>query len=296
MKEIPTTEIPFYIVDVFAEYKYGGNQLAVVISEDKLTDSLMQQIAKEMNFSETTFITSVDNYDVRIFTPKVELQFAGHPTIGTAYVLQHEFIKDKIKTMGLNLKIGQIAVLFKYKGDMINEIWFEHKEPSFHGFFAPELLAGVLNLNYSDFDGRFHIQEVSTGVPTIIVPLKTLDAVKRATVNLEKYYELINNTEAKTILIFCPETYQKNNDLHVRFFADYYGVPEDPATGSANGCLAAFLVKHEYFGKKQIDLRVEQGHEIGRESLLLLRAEEKSGKYYVAVGGNAIIVAKGTLL
>ena len=296
MKEIPTTEIPFYIVDVFAEYKYGGNQLAVVISENKLTDSLMQQIAKEMNFSETTFITSVDNYDVRIFTPKVELQFAGHPTIGTAYVLQHEFIKDKIKTMGLNLKIGQIAVLFKYKGDMINEIWFEHKEPSFHGFFAPELLAGVLNLNYSDFDGRFHIQEVSTGVPTIIVPLKTLDAVKRAKVNIEKYYELINNTEAKTILIFCPETYHKSNDLHVRFFADYYGVPEDPATGSANGCLAAFLVKHEYFGKKQIDLRVEQGHEIGRDSLLLLRAEEKSGKYYVAVGGNAIIVAKGTLL
>jgi trans-2,3-dihydro-3-hydroxyanthranilate isomerase len=97
-------------------------------------------------------------------------------------------------------------------------------------------------------------------------------------------------------LVFCPETYNKRNDLNVRFFADFYGVPEDPATGSANGCLAAYLVKYEYFGKKKIDIRVEQGYEIGRESLLLLKAEENEKKYNITIGGKAIIVAKGKLL
>jgi trans-2,3-dihydro-3-hydroxyanthranilate isomerase len=296
MKEILANELAFYIVDVFADYKYEGNQLAVVVSEDVLSDAMMQKIAKEMNFSETTFITSVENHDVRIFTPETEIPFAGHPILGTAYILKKFFIKEKVKTISLNVNLGSIAVLFKYKGDVINEIWMEHKEPSFHGFIAPDVLANVLSLEENDIDTRFNIQEVSTGVPTIIVPLKTLDAIKRVRVNIKAYSNLINNTKAKTILTFCPETYNKNNDLNVRFFADYYGVPEDPATGSAAGCLAAYLVSHEYFGKNTIDIKVEQGYEIGRKSLLLLRAEKKQNKYYIMVGGSVYVVAKGTLI
>ena len=296
MKEILANELTFYIVDVFAEYKYEGNQLAVVISEDMLSDAMMQKIAKEMNYSETTFITSTENYDVRIFTPTTELSFAGHPILGTAYILKKFFIKEKVKTILLNVKLGSIAVLFKYKGDVINEVWMEHKDPTFHGFFAPEFLAEVLGIKEEDIDTRFNIQEVSTGVPTNIVPLKTLDAVKRAKINNEPYERLIQSTQAKTVLIFCPETYNKNNDLNVRFFADYYGVPEDPATGSAAGCLAAYLVRHEYFGKPTIDIKVEQGYEIGRNSLLLLRAEKKENKFYVMVGGSVYLIAKGNLL
>jgi len=296
MNEGKTEGIPFYIVDVFAEGKYSGNQLAVVISKNKLNGEEMQRIAKEMNYSETTFITSVENFDVRIFTPEVELPFAGHPTIGTAYIFQHEFMKEKPKTMSLNLKIGQIAILFKYKGQILSETWMEHKKPTFSGFFAPDLIADVLSIDENDIDGRFKIQEVSTGIPTIIVPLKSLDAIKKVRINNEKYTKLIQNTQAKTILVFCSETYDKRNDLNVRFFADYYGVPEDPATGSANGCLAAYLVKNDYFGKKKIAIRVEQGYEIGRKSLLLLKAEEKEGKFYITVGGKVILIAKGTLL
>jgi trans-2,3-dihydro-3-hydroxyanthranilate isomerase len=296
MNELKNESIPFYIVDVFAEDKYSGNQLAVVISENKLNEDEMQRIAKEMNYSETTFITSVENYDVRIFTPEVELPFAGHPTIGTAYVIQHEFMKEKAKTMSINLKIGPIAILFKYRGDILSETWMEHNEPAFSGFFAPELLANVLGIDESDIDGRFKIQEVYTGIHTLIVPLKSLNAIKKVRINKEKYTDLIQNTLSKSILVFCPETYDKINDLNVRFFADYYGVPEDPATGSANGCLAAYLVKYEYFGKNRIDIRVEQGYEIGRKSLLLLKAEEKEGKFHITVGGKVILVAKGTLL
>jgi trans-2,3-dihydro-3-hydroxyanthranilate isomerase len=287
--------VPFYIVDVFAEHKYSGNQLAVVISGETLITSEMQRIAKEMNYSETTFVTSIEKATVRIFTPEVELPFAGHPTIGTAFVLQQEFMKGKAKTMTINLKIGEIPILFKFKGDFLTETWMEHKEPTFSGYFAPDLIADVLNINEGDIDGRFKIQEVSTGVPTIIVPLKSLDAIKRVKINQEKYTSLIKNTQAKTILVFCPEPYDKNNDLNVRFFADYYGVPEDPATGSANGCLAAYLVKQDYFGKSRIEVRVEQGYEIGRPSLLLLKAEEKAGKYFITVGGKVILVAKGVI-
>ena len=296
MNELKTEGIPFYIVDVFAEVKYSGNQLAVVVSRNKLNGEEMQRIAKEMNYSETTFITSVENYDVRIFTPEVELPFAGHPTIGTAYIFQQEFMKEKAKTMSLNLKIGNIAILFKYKGEVLSETWMEHKEPTFGGFFAPEILAGILSIDENDIDGRFKIQEVSTGIPALIVPLKSLDAIKKVRINHEKHAHLIKNTQAKTILVFCPETYNKKNDLNVRYFADYYGVPEDPATGSANGCLAAYLVKYGYFGKNRIDIRVEQGYEIGRNSLLLLKAEEKAGKFYITVGGKVILIAKGTLL
>ena len=296
MKEIQTEVYPYFIVDVFAERKYEGNQLAVVLSGKKISEDKMQAIAKEMNFSETVFIISIENYEVRIFTPQAEIPFAGHPTIGAAYILKTEFIKEKVKTISLNLKIGKIAVLFKYKGDDISEIWMEHKEPTFSGFFTPEILAGVLNIDEDDIDGRFKIQEISTGIPTIIVPLKSLNAIQKIQINDSKYRQLIRNTQAKTILVFCPETMDKDNNLHVRFFAGYYGVPEDPATGSANGCLAAYLVKHEYFAKKMIEIRVEQGIEIGRPSLLRLKAEEKSGKYFVSVGGKVIIVAKGQLI
>ena len=282
----------FYIVDVFTEKKYEGNQLAVFLAEDIFSDSEMQKIAREMNFSETTFITSIKDYSVRIFTPEVELPFAGHPTIGTAYVIQKEIVKSNIKTLLLNLKIGQIPVLFKYKSGEAEEIWMEQNVPAFGKFFDPELIANTLYLKEEDIDIRFPIQEVSTGLPFIIVPLKNLDALKRARVEREKFFDFVENTSAKSILVFCPEARNKGNHLSVRVFTEVPGF-EDPATGSGNGCLAAYLVNRQYFGKNSVDIRVEQGYEIGRPSLLLLKAEEIEGKISVSVGGKAFIIAKG---
>lgn len=285
-----------FIVDVFAEKKLEGNQLAVFICKDNLFDSEMQKLAKEMNYSETTFITSVENYDVRIFTPEEELPFAGHPTLGTAFVIQQELIKSPIKTILLNLKIGPIPVLFKYKSGNVDEIWMEQNAPTFGKFFDPELFSQILNIEVENIDLRFPIQVVSTGLPFFIVPLKTLKAIKQVRVDRDKYMNLIEKTEAKSILIFCPETYNKGNDLNVRVFTDYIGIPEDPATGSGNGCLAAYLVKYQYFGKNYINIRVEQGYEVGRPSLLLLEAKETDGEVSVSVGGKVFMVAKGELV
>lgn len=290
----------FYIVDVFAEERYAGNQLAVMRQAGSLSDLEMQKIAREMNFSETTFIQkdeeSRGGYGVRIFTPKKEVPFAGHPTLGTAYIIQREVIKEAVKEVILNLKVGPIPVTFTYRGKEADILWMKQIKPRFGRTFEAQEIAPVLGLNPDDTDGRFPIEEVSTGIPFIIVPLKTLDAVKKSGIHREKYFSLIKETEAKAILLFCPETYSAQNDLNVRMFADYYGVPEDPATGSANGCLAGYLVRHRYFGIPRVNLRVEQGTEIGRPSLLLLSAEDKAGEISIFVGGKVVLVARGELV
>ena len=296
------SSLPLYLVDVFAEEKYAGNQLAVVRDAKQLSTAEMQKIAKEMHFSETSFILSNEKrqggYDVRIFTPETELPFAGHPTLGTAYIIQQEIIKKPVTKVVLNLKVGQIPVTPIYNGEGQPDIlWMKQKQPTFGQTFKAETIAQVLSLSPADIEAAFPIQEVSTGVPDIMVPLKTLSAVKRARIDQDKYAQLIKKIESKGLLIFSPETYHGDNHLNVRFFADYYGVPEDPATGSANGCLAAYLVKHNYFGQNQINIRVEQGHEIGRPSLLHLKARQsKNGRIDVNVGGKVIPVAKGELL
>ena len=294
------TKRSFYIVDVFAERKYAGNQLAVFTNAEEVSDTQMQEFAKEMHFSETTFILSEEKrdggYDVRIFTPEYEIPFAGHPTLGTAYVIQQEIIKEPVKQVVLNLKVGQIPVSFKYSRKDIDIMWMKQKAPTFGRIFGLETISNILNLDQKEIDDRWPIQEVSTGTPFIMVPLRTLNAVKQARIDRDKASDLIKDTEAKAILVFCPETYAKENQLNVRVFADYYGVPEDPATGSANGCLAGYLAKYRYFGKHRIDIRVEQGYEIGRASLLLLRAEDKEDEIDVFVGGKVVMIAKGEFI
>lgn len=294
------TKLAFYIVDVFAEEKYAGNQLAVVRGAKSLANNEMQRIAKEMNFSETTFILSDEKrkggYDVRIFTPETELLFAGHPTLGTAYVIQQEIVKEPINKIVLNLKVGQISVIFSYSEGHVDILWMKQLRPTFGQTFDVESISQVLSLESGQINNDLPIQDVSTGVPCIIVPLKTLDALKRARISRDRYFKFVKGTQAKTVLVFCPETYKQENDLNVRFFADYHGVPEDPATGSANGCLAAYLVKHRYFGKNRINIRVEQGYEIRRPSLLLLKAQEKKDGIDVYVGGKVVMVAKGNFI
>lgn len=288
--------LPFYIVDVFAEQKYAGNQLAVFRSSDQLSTEQMQRIAKEINYSETTFILSEDPqleaFPVRIFTPEKELPFAGHPTLGTAFVLQQEILRKPVETISLDLKVGRIPVTLRYKEENPFVLWMHQNSPIFGQRFESETIAPILNLVPDQID-EFAIEEVSTGVPFIIVPLKSHAALKQAKVNKERFFELIETTEAKAILVFCPETHDAANQLSVRVFADGLGIPEDPATGSANGCLAGYLVRHQYFGRAEIDLRVEQGYEIGRPSLLFLRAQETTDAIQVSVGGSVILVAKG---
>jgi len=290
----------FYIVDVFAEEKYSGNQLAVFRFIQKLFEKEMQQIAREMNFSETTFILSDEKYKggykVRIFTPQTEVPFAGHPTLGTAYIIQREIEKRHVKEVVLNLKTGQIPVVFDNNDKYSDVLWMRQFAPVFGKIFSAKVISKILSIDPKEIDERFPIQTVSTGLPTIIVPLRRLKSVKKARVINSRYLAFTEGNKAKTILIFCPEVYNKENDLNVRFFAGRYGIPEDPATGSANGCLAGYLIRHKYFEKGRLDLKVEQGFEVGRPSLILLKAEEKRKKITVHIGGKVQLIAKGQLI
>lgn len=288
----------FYIVDVFAEEKYAGNQLAVI--RGKPSDEMMQTLALEMYFSETSFITSDepenDGYNVRIFTPASELPFAGHPTLGTAFIVRQEIIGEAVEQVNLNFRVGQVPVRFSEDG----VVWMRQNPPEFGHTYSIADVAPVLGLSEDDFDTRFPIQEVSTGMPHIMVPLKTMDAVKRAVCDVPKLGNMIEAGKkalaADSLFIFANEAENPDNDFHARAFVPFHGIPEDPATGSANGNFAGWLAKYRYFGDSKVTARVEQGYEIKRPSLLLLDSDDTGDSIEVNVGGRVQMIAQGTLV
>lgn len=293
------SEREVHIVDVFAEEKYAGNQLAVVTNAGAIPDAEMQRIARETNFSETTFLLSDKprdgGYDVRIFTPAAELPFAGHPTIGTAYVLRNLVLESTVETVVLNLKIGQVPVRFVPERDGRQLLWMSTPYPEFGATFAPAALAAVLGLEVADVDGRYPIEAVSLGVPFTFLPLRTLDAVRRACFNGEQFERMRHLGFNPCIFLFSPQTYSADHQLNARMFAAPFGVPEDPATGSANACLAAYLLRHRYFPGDRVDIRVEQGYEIGRPSLLFLKAQRRGERAEIQVGGHVVPTLRGVL-
>jgi trans-2,3-dihydro-3-hydroxyanthranilate isomerase len=283
----------FTIVDVFAEEKYAGNQLAVVRGAAGLSDETLQKITREMNYSETTFILSEEErnggYDVRIFTPGGEVPFAGHPTLGTAHVIRDEILATPAERVVLNLDAGKIPVTF---GEVL---WMRQLPPTFGPALDLGSLARVLGLEDEDLDGRHPVREVSTGLPAVIVPLRSLDALQRCRVEWTLYRG--SDAAGKNLYAFCPEPHADGpGDVSARMFSDDLGIPEDPATGSAAGCLAGYLVEQGYFGTDPVEVRVEQGYEIGRPSLLYLRAGREGDTISVSVGGKVQVVARGELV
>jgi trans-2,3-dihydro-3-hydroxyanthranilate isomerase len=271
----------FYIVDVFAEERYAGNQLAVVLGAGDLSSGEMQRMASEMNYSETSFVLSGegDAHRVRIFTPTEELPFAGHPTLGTAYVIQHTIIREPAERLVIEVPAGRIPV------DLGEVLWMRQLPPTFGEERDREAAARSLGLKECDLDPELPVETVSTGIPFLIVPLRDLDALRRCRPPGMR----------ESIYAFCPGSHGDGpGDLSARMFAGGIGVAEDPATGSAAGCLAAYLVEHR---GAPVDLRVEQGYEIGRSSLLHLRARrDETGTVQVSVGGRVQMVARGELL
>ena len=295
-KDLGGIDMDFYIVDVFAEEKYQGNQLAVLVSDRNLTTEEMQQIAKEIHFSETTFIMSNKQgnggYDVRIFTPDVEIPFAGHPTLGTAYIINRIMENGNASKVLLNLPIGQIPVVFND-----DTLTMSQNEPSFDMKIDElEFVARVLNIQVEDIRTEFPIQLVSTGLPCIIVPLKAVDAIQRCSIDHVQFKRFLETYYKCNLLVFSEEESGEQNSLRVRVFLDDTGFYEDPATGSANGNLAGYLLKYRFFDKDKIIVRVNQGYEMGRPSNVNIAAKLQNGTYDIHIGGKVQLVAKGDWL
>jgi len=284
----------FRLVDVFTERPLAGNQLAVVLDAERLTDELMQAVAREFNFSETTFVTPSTaagcDWRVRIFTPATELPMAGHPTIGTAVVLL-ALGRAGERTV-FELGVGPTPV-------RVRPGWAEmdQRAPTFGPEHPdPALLATALSARPEDLTGTgLTAQSVSTGVPYLLVPVRSLDAMRRLRPQPQHWSAALEGFDGHAIYAFAREAQLPGADAHCRMFAPHLGTPEDPATGSAAGPLAGYLaLRAGADGTRRF--RFEQGFEMGRESVLEAAADVAGGQVTaVRVGGGARIIGEGWL-
>jgi trans-2,3-dihydro-3-hydroxyanthranilate isomerase len=298
--------IKFYIVDVFATNKYEGNQLAVFLDlDDQLSEPQMIDMAREINFAETTFIKSnKDNerFAVRIFTPEHEVPFAGHPSLGTSYIISKFLLSKAKQKLILELAHGdiEISVLQPDKLDE-SEIFMRQTQPEFREFFTHEEIAQGLGLKLDDLDLSMPIQEISTGLPYIIIPLKSRSAIdalkldyesfKNFLVSKNKYRTNSSTGHSTSVFFFTKKTHEATSDYNARMLLiENDKVSEDAATGSANGCLLAYLLKYSSNTVKAV---VEQGFQINRKSYIYLEGQRTDNTYEINVGGRVKLISEG---
>ena len=276
--------------------------MAVLPDAQGLSDCQMQAIAKEFNFSETTFVFPPEyghTRKVRIFTPTTEVPFAGHPNIGTAFALANEGLFGDIKeTMEVIFeeKAGLVPVSITL--DSSDQIWCElaAPEPLSIGDSVPaDMVAKSLSLNEVDIVTDIHSPETaSVGLPFLFVEIVSLSALQIAQINTKELDKLIKEGVPSYIHLYCRKV--EGFDIRARMFAPLDGVFEDPATGSANCALIALLTHYDSAPNSDCEWRISQGTEIGRPSVLYGRTQKRNGEITgVWIGGNSVLVSKGTL-
>ncbi|HEY4282163.1 MAG TPA: PhzF family phenazine biosynthesis protein [Chthoniobacterales bacterium] len=299
----------FVQLDVFTQTKLAGNQLAVFTDARGLTDEEMQALAREMNFSETTFILprepDVENQagkKVRIFTVSEELPFAGHPTLGTSLYLrsQQAHNPNAADEVTLDLRVGKIPVKFTPKsegagrdcadGQVFGEM--RQRDPEFGMTFSREQMADAIGVGVDQLAADWPAQVVSTGLPFAIVPIRSLDALTNTKFNIARTSEVLKPTDARFCYFIYPERH--GDTLEVRARMIFYG-GEDPATGSAAGCAASWMVQHGVANPDE-HVVVRQGIEIRRPSELYVRASREGDRVTnVRVGGYAVEILRGSV-
>jgi trans-2,3-dihydro-3-hydroxyanthranilate isomerase len=296
-------EYKFYVLDVFTDKKFEGNQLAVFPFAKGISDKDMQKIAREFNYSETVFIESTNDRNVRnvrIFTPTSEVDFAGHPNIGAAMLLARigEYSDEK-----------QIEIIFKEKvGDVPLRIYFENSVPQNAELSTAKLpekgdspqieeIVKAVSLDISDIVSNETPLSFSCGLPFLFVPINSLEKLKQASLNQEHWKKHISQTWSPQIYLFTKETELPTSDFHARMFAPALGISEDPATGSAAAALAGYI--SEYLEKKDgtFTYVIEQGFEIKRPSIIEMSFRQKNQKIEsVKIRGDAVIFSEGTII
>jgi len=293
--------------DVFTDHLFGGNQLAVFLDGRGLDTQTMQAIAKEMNFSETTFVLPAEKQGtdvrMRIFTPGEELPAAGHPTIGATYALARAGVIDSgRKAFVFGLGVGPTAVSLTWTADHLAFVWMTQMLPAFGDPIPdPARAAAALSLSPAAVAGTAQpVQVVSCGVPFLFVPLTTRSAVDNAVVNQAALEELLTGAKASAhgVFIFSAQPGDKKSTVYSRMFAPELGVSEDPATGIASGPLGCYLVRHKIVRPEKANAMVSlQGVKMGRPSYIHISIDaDKNGKIAgFRVGGEAVLAGEGTL-
>ncbi|MBC7923605.1 MAG: PhzF family phenazine biosynthesis protein [Ferruginibacter sp.] len=299
-------EIKFFIVDVFATTKYEGNQLGVFIDlENRLSEKKMQQIAREINFAETTFIKQIkDNlrFVVRIFTPEHEVPFAGHPSIGTSYIIAKFIFPEVGNKLILELAHSDVEITIPEPANLDESVFYMRQaQPEFGRVFTGEEIAEGLKIKLDNIDTSLPIQEISTGLPYIIIPLKSLASIEDLALNYESFKDFLLARDSyrtnsltghsTSLFFFTKETYETENSYNTRMLLiENNKLSEDAATGSANGCLLAYLLTYE---RNNLKATVEQGFQMGRKSYLYLDGALTNGNYQINIGGRNKLISEG---
>jgi trans-2,3-dihydro-3-hydroxyanthranilate isomerase len=293
-------------LDVFTDRMFGGNQLAVVTDGRGLSTATMQAIAKEMNFSETTFVLPPERADtdarVRIFTPAEELPMAGHPTIGTTYALARTgMVAAPVASLTLGLGLGPTPVSLEWKGEELSFVWMTQQRPAFGEPAADRAAAAAaLRVPAASVTGTgLPVQVVSCGVPYLLVPLATRNAVDSAVLDADAYetFRRAAGFDDVPIFLFSLEPGADNGTVYSRMFAPGAGVPEDPATGSACGPLGGYLLQNKVVTAEKAGAMLNvQGVKMGRPSYIHIAIGVENGAIStVRVGGQSVFVGEGTL-
>ena len=303
-------EYCFIQVDVFTDRPFGGNPLAVFPEAEGLTTEEMQRLAREMNLSETTFVLPPQapraDFKVRIFTPVMELPFAGHPVVGTHWVLAHlgrVDLREPVTQVCFELGVGVLPADLHVAGGRVERVVMTQDRPTFHAVLedVTDLVTGLGMALEAITETGLPVQVVSTGVPQMMVPVRSLAEVQgleAGQLNTAALNRVCRAVGAECVLVFTFETERPEATVHVRMFAPLLGVLEDPATGSANGALGAYLVHHRAVPVTEPTVHIlsEQGAELGRPSTLYvevdLTGEEVTA---VRVGGQVVPVAEGVV-
>ena len=297
-------QIPFVTVDVFTDRKFGGNQLAVIPDGRDLTSAQMQAIAGEFNIAETTFVLPPQDRahtaQVRIFTPRAELPFAGHPNIGTAYVLAMEANKAGralAEPLVFEEKAGLVRLDLIKDGNSTSGARLAPPQALHRGEdLDAEITAAACSLPASDIETANHRPCVaSCGNPLVFAELKTRAALAAAQPRTEVFTKHLPAQQITGVLLYVHDR-RDGFDLQVRMFAPLYGIPEDPATGSGNVALAGLLASLRREPDVSLTLRIGQGIDLGRPSLLEASAEKRGGKIVgMAIGGRCVPMTRGVL-
>jgi trans-2,3-dihydro-3-hydroxyanthranilate isomerase len=293
-------------LDVFTDRIFGGNQLAVVLDGRGLSTATMQAVAKEMNFSETTFVLPPERPDtdarVRIFTPAEELPMAGHPTIGTTYALARAgVVTPPTASLTLGLGLGPTPVSLEWDGEELGFVWMTQLGPTFGEPAADQAgAAAALRLPASSVAGTgLPVQVVSCGVPFLFVPLTTRRAVDSAAVDAGAFesFRRAAGLDDIPIFLFSPEPGADTGTVYSRMFAPGAGIQEDPATGGACGALGSYLLQHKVVTPDQAGAMLNvQGVKMGRPSYIHIAIGVDGSRISsVRVGGESVIAGEGTL-
>ena len=295
----------YYTADIFTSTRFGGNQLAVLPDARGLTDEQMLAITREFNYSETTFVFPPDNpahtRRVRIFTPGGEVPFAGHPTVGTAFVLATigdvELTGDETRIV-LEENVGPVPVVIRSRGGTPEFCQFSVAQLPQTGRPLPprSAIAASLSLEEEDLlDGGWHPQIVSCGLAFAFVPVRDRSVVARSRIRLDRWEEHLSGSDGHMVMVFAMDAEEPGHDVRARMFAPKAGVPEDPATGSACAALGGYLAARSKRDGTQRWV-VEQGYEMGRPSLIDVEADVRQGAITaVRVGGSSVMVCKGEI-